>query len=115
MIRISILAVALCVAGAPTLADTLQYATENGAIDGYDPVAYFDDGQPERGSPDITATWNGAEWHFTIIEHRDAFVASPEKYAPQYGGYRAPCRAHSSPRIAVHISPGWRRMHRGAR
>jgi hypothetical protein len=33
-------------------ADTLQYATANGAIDGYDPVSYFTDGAAKRGSPD---------------------------------------------------------------
>ena len=75
-------------------ADTLQYVTENGAIDGYDPVAYFTENRAERGSPDITATWNGAEWRFTSAAHRDAFVANPEKYAPQYGGFCALGMAH---------------------
>jgi len=54
-----------------SVADMLQFATENGAIDGYDPVSYFTDGQAERGSPDITAEWNGATWRFTSDAHRD--------------------------------------------
>lgn len=77
-----------------SIADTLQYSTDNGAIDGYDPVAYFTKGNAERGSPDISAEWNGATWHFTSMEHRDDFVADPEKYAPQYGGYCALGMAH---------------------
>jgi YHS domain-containing protein len=76
------------------LAGTLQYTTENGAIDGYDPVSYFTAGQPERGSREITAQWNGATWHFTSAEHRHAFIQNPEQYAPQYGGFCALGMAH---------------------
>ena len=75
-------------------AGTLQYSTEKGAIDGYDVVSYFSDGRAERGTPDITTEWNGAKWHFTSAEHRDAFIKDPLKYAPQYGGYCALGMAH---------------------
>ena len=74
--------------------DTLQYATANGAIDGYDPVSYFTDDEAKRGSPDITAAWNGATWHFASVENRDAFTENPEKFAPQYGGFCALGMAH---------------------
>ncbi len=76
-------------AATSSVAETLQYATDNGAIDGYDPVSYFTDGQAERGSPGITVEWNGAIWRFTSTAHRDAFAENPEKYAPQYGGFCA--------------------------
>lgn len=59
------------------------------AIDGTDPVAYFTDGRPVEGSDDITFTWKGAVWRFATAEHRDLFKATPEKFAPQYGGYCA--------------------------
>jgi len=75
-------------------AETLQYVTENGAIDGYDPVSYFTAARAEPGSPDIVANWNGAVWRFTSRAHRDAFIADPEKYAPQYGGFCALGMAH---------------------
>jgi hypothetical protein len=29
----------------------------------------------------------GATWRFASAEHRDMFAASPEQYAPRYGGY----------------------------
>ena len=82
------------IAATSSAADTLQYTTENGAIDGYDPVSYFTSDQAERGSPDITTEWNGAVWRFTTEEHRDAFTENPEKYAPQYGGFCALGMAH---------------------
>lgn len=58
------------------------------AIRGYDPVAYFD-GAPSAGSDDITTEWNGVEWSFATTTNRDKFLASPDAYAPQYGGYCA--------------------------
>ena len=75
-------------------ADTLQYATDRGAIDGYDTVSYFTNGRPERGNPNITAEWNGVEWHFASQENRDAFIKDPKQYAPEYGGFCALGMAH---------------------
>ena len=59
------------------------------AIDGTDPVAYFTESRPVKGSSDFAHEWNGATFHFASAENRDLFAASPEKYAPQYGGYCA--------------------------
>jgi YHS domain-containing protein len=90
----ALLLLSLLIAATAGAADTLQYATSNGAIDGYDPVSYFTDGAAQRGSPDITAEWNGATWRFTSVGNRDAFKDDPEKYAPQYGGFCALGMAH---------------------
>lgn len=59
------------------------------AVDGYDVVAYFTDGKPVEGSKEHTHDWQGATWRFVSGAHREAFVAAPEKYAPQFGGYCA--------------------------
>jgi YHS domain-containing protein len=59
------------------------------AIEGTDPVAYFDQGRPVEGSSDFEHEWMGATWRFVSAENRDRFAADPEKYAPQYGGYCA--------------------------
>lgn len=59
------------------------------AIEGYDTVAYFTDGKPRQGDPAFSHDWNGATWLFASAEHRDAFAADPERYAPQFGGYCA--------------------------
>ncbi len=90
----ALLLLSFLVAATSGAADTLQYTTENGAIDGYDPVSYFTNDQAERGSPDITTAWNGAVWRFTTEEHRDAFTENPQKYAPRYGGFCALGMAH---------------------
>jgi len=42
-----------------------------------------------KGKKAFTASYQGADWHFVSAENRDKFVAMPEKYAPQYGGYCA--------------------------
>lgn len=59
------------------------------ALRGYDAVAYFADGRAVRGQPQYEVPWNGARWRFASAEHRDRFVAAPEQYAPQFGGYCA--------------------------
>jgi hypothetical protein len=59
------------------------------AIEGTDPVAYFDQGRPVEGSSDFEHEWMDATWRFVSAENRDRFAADPEKYAPQYGGYCA--------------------------
>ena len=61
----------------------------NVAIKGYDPVAYFTEGEAMEGSEDHALKWLGAKWYFTSNEHREMFEASPVKYAPQYGGHCA--------------------------
>lgn len=54
---------------------------------GHDVVAYVNAGRPIVGSAQITHSWNGAVWRFSSIGNRDAFAASPERYAPAYGGH----------------------------
>ena len=60
-----------------------------GAIHGYDPVAYFKESKPVKGDKKYSLPWNSATWYFASQENLDAFKASPEKFAPQYGGYCA--------------------------
>ena len=59
------------------------------AVSGYDTVAYFTEQKPVKGESRFTFAWAGAEWRFSSAENRDKFVAVPERYAPQYGGYCA--------------------------
>ena len=59
------------------------------AIWGYDPVAYFTESRPVKGSRAFTAQYNGANWRFASAANRDAFNANPQRFAPQYGGYCA--------------------------
>ena len=59
------------------------------AIRGYDPVAYFTQSKPVRGSPAHKAEFRGSTFHFASQANRDAFTADPAKYAPQYNGFCA--------------------------
>lgn len=65
------------------------FSTPEGAIRGYDPVAYHRDNTAKLGSSRYSYQWNGAEWRFSSAENRDLFAAEPERYAPAYGGYCA--------------------------
>lgn len=65
------------------------FSTAEGALRGYDPVAYFVAGEPVRGKPEFSSEWQGATYYFASADNRDRFRAQPEAYAPQYGGYCA--------------------------
>lgn len=65
------------------------FSDQNGAIRGYDPVAYFTAGKPVKGQKDIKTEWQGVDWYFSTVENQALFESSPEKYAPQFGGFCA--------------------------
>ncbi|HEY7862373.1 MAG TPA: YHS domain-containing (seleno)protein [Thermoanaerobaculia bacterium] len=75
-------------ASAASAADPI-YTKEGLALSGYDAVAYFTDGKPVRGKAEFEHAWEGVKWRFASAANRDAFAKSPEKYAPQYGGWCA--------------------------
>ncbi len=62
---------------------------KSGAINGYDPVAYFRENKATGGSPEFVYRWQETDWRFASKENLEIFKADPEKYAPQYGGYCA--------------------------
>ena len=83
-------AVSIAAICTPALAAKPQvYVARGAAIRGYDPVAYFTERMPVRGSEEFTFDWNGATWRFKNAENRDLFAENPEMYTPQYGGYCA--------------------------
>ena len=57
------------------------------AIEGYDPVAYFTQQKAVKGEKTNSYKWNDATWYFSSTQNRNLFKSSPEKYAPQFGGY----------------------------
>ena len=58
-------------------------------LDGYDPVSYFTATGSAKGSSAISTEFRGEQYHFVTAANRDRFVAEPETYLPQYGGYCA--------------------------
>lgn len=61
----------------------------NLAIKGYDAVAYFTEQRAVEGSKAHEINWNDANWRFSSADNLATFLADPERYAPQYGGYCA--------------------------
>lgn len=66
------------------------------AIRGIDPVAYFTQGKPVKGAAEFTASYKDSTWRFASAGNRDKFLASPETFAPQYGGFCAYAAAKNS-------------------
>ncbi len=67
--------------------DKVNKSNNGVAIKGYDSVAYHTEGRAVRGKSEFSHKWNDADWYFASAENRDLFAASPERYAPQFGGY----------------------------
>lgn len=59
------------------------------ALRGYDAVAYFAVDSAVKGDAKYSYVWNGAKWLFSSEENMNKFMADPEAYAPQFGGYCA--------------------------
>ncbi len=71
----------------PLAAESGPVSETRVGLSGYDPVAYFTDGHPEKGSAEFTAAFDGTTYWFTNAEHRALFVADPDHYAPRFNGY----------------------------
>ena len=79
-------------------ADPDFFSTKKGAIRGIDVVAYFSlepGDKAVKGSNEFTHQHGGATWKFASAENRDKFIADPEAYLPQYGGYCAFAVSHN--------------------
>lgn len=61
---------------------------ENLALEGYDPVSYFD-GNPTEGSAEFTSVHDGALYRFATAANKSRFDGAPADFAPQYGGWCA--------------------------
>jgi YHS domain-containing protein len=72
------------------------------AIQGYDPVAYFEDHKPVKGSEEIKFKHENAVYQFASQAHLNTFKKDPKKYVPEYGGY---CAYGVSKGYAVKIDP----------
>ena len=72
-----------------TLKNSFFATQTDTAINGYDSVAYFTKNAPVKGLDANTYEWKGAKWKFESQANLELFKGSPDKYAPQYGGYCA--------------------------
>lgn len=71
----SLLVMSLALAATPVLAGDVTNSTPG--ISGYDPVAYFTDGKPMRGSGYHVVEHKGVTYAFATKEHKEMFEADP--------------------------------------
>ena len=62
---------------------------EDIALKGFDPVAYFVDGKPRKGDPEIVSQYQGVTYEFANKDHKVLFDKEPAKYVPIYNGFCA--------------------------
>jgi YHS domain-containing protein len=58
-------------------------------LKGYDAVAYFKQGKPLKGNPEIASTYQGVTYLFASAANKAEFDKDPAKYVPQYGAFCA--------------------------
>ena len=86
-------------------ADTMAtgFNTVDGiALHGFDPVAYFVDHKPLKGSPKFSASYNGVTYEFASAAHAADFQKDPAKYVPAFNGF---CTTAVSEGIKADIDP----------
>ena len=69
------------------------------AIDGYDPVAYFEQGEAKKGVYAESVNHNGLVYYFSSTKNRLLFQENPDKYLPEYGGWCAYAVAETSTKM----------------
>lgn len=85
-----------------TTLKTPTFSDDQGAIRGYDPVAYHLVQTPTKGDSQFASKYNGANWYFANSANKALFDRDPKKYAPEYGGY---CSYAMSKGFVVSIDP----------
>ncbi len=79
-----------------------QFNLDDGiALDGYDPVSYFLNDKPQKGSASITVSQDGITYLFANQENKDKFVGDPEHYTPQYGGWCAYAMGYDGSKVKI--------------
>lgn len=103
MKKINILIAVLVLASACSSSSNEQkdavYNVEGVAIDGYDPVAYFVQGEAKKGIEEESVNHNGLVYYFSSTKNRLLFQENPDKYVPAYGGWCAYAVAASSTKM----------------
>lgn len=94
----------ICLAGAFAQTNTVRQKhfnlKKNLAIEGYDPVSYFD-GKPLEGESEIKTTHKGVVYYFATQSNLNKFKTAPDKYEPAYGGWCAFAMGESGEKVKV--------------
>jgi YHS domain-containing protein len=71
-------------------------------LKGYDPVAYFTDSKPVKGTPSINYDWDEGRYQFSNARNKQTFASNPDRYAPQFAGF---CTAGMAKGIKAEANP----------
>lgn len=78
-----------------------HYNLDDGlAIEGYDPVSYFD-GKPAEGKNNLTYSYKGVIYRFSNQGNLAKFKSAPGKYEPAYGGWCAYAMGENGEKVKV--------------
>lgn len=85
----------------PELIRQKQFNLKNNlALEGYDPVSYFD-GKPAEGKMDLFYVNKGITYRFSTQANATKFQANPDSYAPAYGGWCAYAMGNTGEKVKV--------------
>ena len=88
-----------------------NYNVDNSlAIEGYDPVSYFDS-RPEEGRKEFTYSYKGVTYLFASQANQNKFKAAPANYEPAYGGWCAYAMGQTGEKVK--IDPETYKIHDG--
>ena len=88
IIQKSILIMMVFVVSISANAQKILMNTDDGiALSGYDPVAFFTEGKPVPGKPEIKSVNKGAVYLFSSPANKIKFDKAPDNYLPQNGGF----------------------------
>lgn len=96
------LVLGIALGGGPSEAQDTTQEKPRLALKGYDPVAYFTEGRPVRGTEKFEYAWDGVRYRFASEQHLSMFRGDPDRYAPQFAGS---CAMGMSKGVKVEANP----------
>jgi YHS domain-containing protein len=73
---------------------------KNVALEGYDPVSYFE-GKPLEGEAEIWFTLKGITYQFATQGNLNKFKSSPDMFEPAYGGWCAFAMGETGEKVKI--------------
>jgi YHS domain-containing protein len=80
---------------------TKQYnLKKNIAMEGYDPVSYFNS-NPLEGKSSIIQVYKGITYQFANVGNQQKFKENPDQYEPAYGGWCAYAMGETGEKVKI--------------
>ncbi|HEY8896647.1 MAG TPA: YHS domain-containing (seleno)protein [Niastella sp.] len=71
------------------------------AIQGYDPVAYFNQHEAVKGKKEWAVLHQDVLYYFSSVANKEEFKKNPSLYEPQYGGWCAYAMGSKGEKVSV--------------